>query len=198
MLGASASLLIEGSSRSLALAGLGLLAGALLVSVSHRFTDRHEDLSVGALSGAAARRAILVVGVMTVHSLAEGVGVGASFGGGSGFGVLIAVAIAVHNVPEGLAISLVLVPAGTRVRTAAWWSVFSSLPQPLVAVPAFAFVEASRSLLPLGLGFAAGAMIWLVVRDLLPEALAQASRRVVLTDGAAAFVAMLAFQLLFL
>ena len=64
-----------------------------------------------------------------------------------------------------------LVPRGASPRTAAAWSVFSSLPQPLMAVPAFLFVEAFSEFLPIGLGFAAGAMLWLVVADLIPEAL---------------------------
>ena len=60
-------------------------------------------------------------------------------------------------------------PRGTRVLSAARWSIFSSLPQPLVAIPAFALVESFRGVLPLGLGFGAGAMIALVVVELLPE-----------------------------
>jgi len=135
---------------------------------------------------------------MTVHSVAEGVGVGAAFGGGETLGILIAVAIAIHNVPEGLAISLVLVPRGTSVRAAAGWSIFSSLPQPLLAVPAFLFVNAFEGLLPAALGFAAGAMVWMVLKELLPEALTQASPRAVVGTAAGAFVAMAAFQALLL
>ena len=105
----------------------------------------------------------MIVGVMTVHSFTEGVGVGVAFGDGQALGVLIATAIAVHNIPEGLAISLVLVPRGITVLRAAGWSVFSSLPQPLMAVPAFLLVEWFRPVLPIGLGFAGGAMVWMVV-----------------------------------
>jgi len=68
---------------------------------------------------------MLLVGVMTVHSFAEGVGVGVSFGGGESLAWVTALAIAIHNIPEGLAICLVLVPAGVRVLHAAGWSVFS-------------------------------------------------------------------------
>ena len=71
---------------------------------------------MGSLSGEDARRALLIVGVMTVHSAAEGIGVGAAFADGSTLGLLITIAIAVHNIPEGLAISLVLVPRGTSVK----------------------------------------------------------------------------------
>jgi zinc transporter ZupT len=115
-------------------------------------------------------RALVIVAVMTVHSAAEGVGVGVSFGGGDRLGILITAAIAAHNVPEGLAISLVLVPRGASVRSAAWWSVFSSLPQPLIAPFAYLFVETFKTVLPAGLGFAAGAMLWMVWAELLPEA----------------------------
>jgi len=59
-----------------------------------------------------ARKSLLIVGVMTVHSFIEGVGVGVSFGGGLKLGLFITQPIAVHNMPKGLAISLVLVPRG--------------------------------------------------------------------------------------
>ena len=109
--------------------------------VVRRWLSRRDHLELGALRGADALKAFMIVGVMTAHSFTEGVGVGVSFGAGEALGVLIAIAIAVHNIPEGLAISLVLVPRGVRVRSAAAWSIFSSLPQPLMAVPAFLFVE---------------------------------------------------------
>jgi ZIP family zinc transporter len=104
----------------------------------------------------------------------------------------------VHNIPEGLAISLVLVPRGTSVRSAAGWSIFSSLPQPLMAVPAFLFVEAFSGVLPVGLGFAAGAMVWLVGADLLPEALETTGAGTVAVAVAGSALAMLVFLILLL
>ena len=195
MLGASGGLVIEGIDRATLGAVLGAAAGALFVVLAHRLVDPQGALEVGGLTGADARKAVLIVGVMTVHSVAEGVGVGASFGGGDAFGLLIALAIAVHNIPEGFAISLVLVPRGTRVRSAAAWSIFSSLPQPLMAVPAYLFVEQFDALLPVGLGFAAGAMIWMAAAELLPDALAHTRRRTVALDAGLAFATMLGLQL---
>lgn len=195
MLGASASLILEGVGRSGGRTVIGAAVGALFVALAYRFVGENEALHLGTLHGADARKALLIVGVMTAHSAAEGIGVGAAFGDTRTFGVLIAAAIAVQNVPEGLAISLVLVPRGTPVRSAAGWSVFSSLPQPLLAVPAFLFVDRFSTVLPIGLGFAAGAMVWMVCRDLLPEALAQGPRRAVALDAAIAFALMLLLQL---
>lgn len=179
MVGASLGLLVEGGrlgvGRTLLGAALGWLGMAALGS-----------LGAGRSPGA------LVVGVMTVHSAAEGVGIGVSFGTGAVFGLLVALAIAVHNVAEGLAISLVLVPRGASVAAAAAWSVFSSLPQPVFAVPAFLFVSEFESILPAGLGFAAGAMAWLALTRLAPES----RPRYLAGVAVPAALAMVAFQLL--
>ena len=194
MLGAGLSLLVEGADRSAQRTAIGALAGVLFVHLTQKLLERVGTPDLGQLSGADARKALLIVAVMTVHSASEGIGVGASFGGGEQLGLVIAVAIAVHNIPEGLAISLVLVPRGTRVSTAAGWSIFSSLPQPLLAVPAFLFVEQFGSLLPVGLGFAAGAMIWMLARELVPEAVTQIPKVEVVGVGAVACVGMVVFQ----
>jgi zinc transporter ZupT len=132
---------------------------------------------------------------MTVHSFAEGIGVGVSFGESHTFGAFISIAIAIHNIPEGLAISLILIPRGTSVRKAAWWSIFSSIPQPLMAIPAFLFVLTFKPFLPVGLGLAAGAMFWMVFRELLPEARENLKKNRVYAISAITAVAMILFQL---
>lgn len=171
MLGASVGLLIEGRSYGIPQTIAGGGVGMLFILAGERWLGGRE-LHFGALRGAGARQVLFLLVVMTLHSFSEGVAVGVSFGGGAELALLITVAIAVHNVPEGLAISAVMRPRGASIAACAGWSVFSSLPlpQPLMAVPAFLFVEAFRPLLPYGLGFAAGAMIFMVLFELLPEA----------------------------
>jgi ZIP family zinc transporter len=198
MIAASALLFYEGAHESFLRMAAGALVGVLFVAWASRRLAGRKGVHFEALAGADARRALLLVGVMTVHSFAEGVGVGAAFGGGKSVGLVTALAIAIHNIPEGLAISLVLVPQGVGVLRAAGWSVFSSLPQPLVAVPAFLFVAFFNGLVPLGLGFAGGAMLWMVAVEVIPDALHTSSRRSVAIALSASTVAMLALEALLL
>jgi len=195
MLAASVGLASEGARMDVPRLVVGALIGVAFIVAVERILDHEHATSLGALRGEDARKALLIMVVMTVHSVAEGVGVGSAFAGDAALGLVIGIAIAVHNIPEGLAISLVLVPRGASIRAAAGWSIVSSLPQPLLAVPAFIFVEQFRSVLPIGLGFAAGAMVWMVFGELLPEALAHASLRVVSLVGFASFAVMGLFQL---
>jgi zinc transporter ZupT len=141
MLAASFGLIYEGVSYNLLRTLVGALIGLGFIVLVRTLLQHDEHPAVFAsMNGLDARKALLVVGVMTMHSFTEGVGVGVSFGGGEALGLFITLAIAVHNIPEGLAISLVLVPRGVGWIRAALWSIFSSLPQPLMAVPAFVFV----------------------------------------------------------
>ena len=176
MLGASIGLVYEGTTiegvdqRIIKVVG-GLILGVSLVLFSQKMLNSTDkDYSIGQVTGASAIKMLMIVGIMTVHSFAEGIGVGVSFGESPSFGSFISIAIAIHNIPEGLAISLILIPRGTTVRKAALWSIFSSLPQPIMAVPAFLFVLAFKMYLPVGLGIAAGAMFWMVFRELIPDA----------------------------
>jgi zinc transporter, ZIP family len=154
MLAASASLLWQGWGLGPARTAFGAALGIVFIVGFRRLVDE---------------RSSVIVPVMTAHSAAEGIGVGVAYGGGQKLGVFITLLIALHNIPEGLAISAVLVPRGASVRSAACWSVFSSLPQPLIAPFAFLFVEQFQAVLPAGLGFAAGAMVWMVWSELLPD-----------------------------
>ncbi len=195
MLAASHSLVQEGTAKQQWLTIAGVATGLVLVYLAFRWIEQQGAPEVSEMKGADAKKALLIVGVMTAHSFAEGIGVGVSYGGGQDLGVFITAAIAVHNIPEGLAIALVLVPRGMSVLKAGGWSVFSSLPQPLMAVPAYMFVTTFVPILPFGLGLAAGAMIWMVFAELMPDANKNLQPATVGLIVVGAFLAMLVFQL---
>jgi zinc transporter ZupT len=193
MLGASFGLVAQGTRFGSWQTVTGATVGVIFILLTQRILGLY-DIQFGRARGAGARRMVLMVVVMTAHSFSEGVAVGVAFGGGVTLAIVITAAIAVHNVPEGLAISAVLRPRGASVLACAGWSIVSSLPQPLMAVPAFLFVEAFREALPYGIGFAAGAMVFMVLVELLPEAYGQARKPTVALLVSLTMVAMVLFQ----
>ena len=196
MLGASFGLVSAGTQYGRIQTLGGSLLGVMFILITQRVLGEYDDdeLVFQAVRGEGARRMLIMVIVMTVHSFSEGVAVGVSFGGGLTLATLITVAIAVHNIPEGVAITAVMRPQGVSVPRCAGWSVLSSLPQPLMAVPAFLFVEAFRPALPWGLGFAAGAMVFMVLVELLPEAFHEGRRPAVATLATLSIIGMVLFQ----
>ncbi|QLH77053.1 ZIP family metal transporter [Halosimplex rubrum] len=171
--------------------GPGVVAGVALVVVGHEVLADAE-FDAREYEEADFRKLVLILGILTVHSFPEGVAVGVSFAElgiddpslatvtlGSltlpVLAVFMTVAISIHNVPEGVAISIPLRSMGVSEWRMVWWAVFSSLPQPLGAVVAYYFVTLAERFLPFGFGFAAGAMVYLVATEFVPEALERGS-----------------------
>lgn len=108
---------------------------------------------------------------MTIHNFPEGMAVGVSFGGQEfGRSVALAWGIGLQNLPEGAVVSLPLARYGYSLRTAFLIGQLSGMVEPLGGVLGAVSVMWARSFLPYALAFAAGAMIYVVVDDLLPEA----------------------------
>ncbi|KAL6865098.1 hypothetical protein ACP4OV_016249 [Aristida adscensionis] len=163
----------------------GILCGGIFIWLCKKFLEQYGEVSMLDIKGADASKVILVVGIMTLHSFGEGSGVGVSFAGSKGFsqGLLVTIAIAVHNIPEGLAVSMVLSSRGVSPPKAMMWSIITSLPQPIVAVPAFLCADTFQKVLPFCTGFAAGCMIWIVIAEVLPDAFKEATPSQVASAG---------------
>lgn len=155
----------------------GFTSGILFILITKKILDHFGSPDLVDIDIADANKMFLIILVMTLHSLTEGIGIGVSFGGASGMrlGQFISFSLAVHNVPEGLAVAVVLTSRKTSSLRAALWAIFTSLPQPFMAIPAFIFIERFVPLLPAGLGFASGAMFYVAVIELLSEAVEDTS-----------------------
>ena len=106
------------------------------------------DASRAGASRARSRRCLLLL-TLFVHSIPEGAAIGVGYATGEiKFGWLLAVAIAVHNIPEGTAVSLPLRANGASVWRCIWYSILTSMPQPIVAVPAFLLVSSFNRCCP--------------------------------------------------
>jgi ZIP family zinc transporter len=128
------------------------------------------------LRSAGGRRSALVFLVLFVHSLPEGFAIGTAWASDrEGLGLFIFLAIALQNIPEGTSVAIPMAAAGFGARQQFWAAVGTSVPQPIGAVVAFLLVDQITGLLPFSFAFAAGAMLALVIVELLPQAVA--SRR---------------------
>jgi zinc transporter, ZIP family len=154
----------------------GLAAGVLFLLAS-RAALEHRDVHVGPLDGAGVRRSLLVFAVLFVHSLPEGLAIGAAFASDTqGLALFIVLAIGLQNVPEGTSVAIPMDSAGFSHGQQFWAAVLTSVPQPIGAVLAYLAVEQVNGLLPFSFAFAAGAMLSLVLVDLVPAAFARGGR----------------------
>lgn len=169
------------------------------VVTTKRCLEAHDHVELDRIEWDNFRKMVLVVLVMTLHSFSEGVAIGVSFGGDSEsrLGFFVSLSLAVHNVPEGLAVAIVLLPRGVSKMDSALWSIFTSLPQAIMAVPAFIGVSHFAPFLPIGLGFAAGAMLNVALCELVPDALSGLGRLdITVSTTISAFGVMSLFQFL--
>jgi ZIP family zinc transporter len=129
-------------------------------------------------SGRPARRAGLLISALTIHNIPEGLAVGVAFAaGGSELGIPIALAIGIQNVPEGFAAGAPLIETGASRRTAAAVAALTGIVEPPAAFAALGAFELASVLLPAGLAFAAGAMLYVIADELIPESHARGHER---------------------
>ncbi|WP_249139023.1 ZIP family metal transporter [Actibacterium sp. MT2.3-13A] len=150
-------------------AGIGL--GALAVAAMNEALPHEHFIAgpEGADPGALARIWLFVIAI-TIHNFPEGLAVGVGFGGGDvGNGLSLATGIGLQNAPEGLAVGLALRAQGYGRLYAFLVATATGLIEPLGGVLGAAAVSASALVLPWGLAFAAGAMIYIISHEIIPE-----------------------------
>lgn len=147
----------------------GLAVGGVLLGVARSRLD-HEAVFMGR-SGPGARTSALVFAVLFVHSLPEGLAIGTAYASDrAGLSLFVILAIAIQNIPEGTSVAIPMEATGYGRARQFWAAVGTSAPQPVGAVIAYLAVEQVNGLLPFSFAFAAGAMLSLIVVELLPDA----------------------------
>ncbi|MCX6350033.1 MAG: ZIP family metal transporter [Candidatus Aureabacteria bacterium] len=161
-----------------ALAGF-LLGGLFLWAVDKVLPHLHPGFTSSETEGIRTswQRSVLLVLAITLHNIPEGLAVGVAFGAAAfglpsatlGGAIALAIGIGLQNLPEGMAVAFPLRREGMAVGKAFWYGQLSGFVEPIAGViGAYAVVQA-RPLLPYALAFAAGAMIFVVVEELIPE-----------------------------
>ncbi|MCX8083368.1 MAG: ZIP family metal transporter [Calditerrivibrio sp.] len=160
---------------------MGFLAGgAFLLAIDNFIPHLHQGLKIEKAEGikTSLQRSILLVLAITIHNIPEGLAVGVAFGSvhsqanftSIGGAIALAVGIGIQNFPEGAAVSIPLMREGFSKRKAFFYGQISGIVEPIAAVIGAYAVSIAEPLLPYALSFAAGAMIYVVVEELIPEA----------------------------
>jgi ZIP family zinc transporter len=180
-------------------ATIGLLAGAaFLYAADQLLPHLHAEFPDEAHTEGprvAWQRSTLLMLAMTLHNFPEGMAVGVSFGGGDvAAATALAIGIGLQNVPEGLAIALPLRAAGMSRGRAFFWGQFSAVVEPIAGVMGAALVLVSSAFLPYGMAAAAGAMLYVVVEELIPETVRSGTTDIATLGFIAGFAVMMALD----
>ena len=174
------------------LVGLAILSGAALVMAMDRLLP-HEHFIKGpeGLYSPRLRRTWLFVFAIALHNLPEGLAIGVAYATGIDQGHALATGIAIQDVPEGLVVAIALIAAGMARGPAVLVGMASGLVEPVGAVVGASVVLALPMLLPVGLGFAAGAMLFVVSHEIIPESHRQGHEKFATTGLMVGFVLMM-------
>ena len=156
-----------------------LSGGAVLWVIDKSLPHLHLGFPMEEAEGpqTAWQRAVLLVTAITIHNIPEGLAVGVAFGGiitgvpsaSIAAAVALTVGIAIQNFPEGLAVAVPLRGEGMSRARSFWYGQLSAAVEPVAAVIGAAAVVMVAPVLPYALSFAAGAMVYVVVEELIPE-----------------------------
>jgi ZIP family zinc transporter len=180
-------------------ATMGLLIGAAFLYLAdqvlpHLHAEFPDEAEVEGPKVAWRRSALLML-AMTLHNFPEGMAVGVSFGGGDlGSATALAIGIGLQNVPEGLAIALPLRRGGMTRGRAFFWGQLSAAVEPVAGVLGAYLVLVSATFLPYGMAAAAGAMLYVVVEELLPETVRSGTADVATLGFIVGFAVMMALD----
>jgi ZIP family zinc transporter len=140
----------------------------------------------------------LFVIAMTIHNFPEGLAVGIGFGSGDfAAGLVVAVAIALQNMPEGLAVALPLVREGYSRRKSLGYATLTGLVEPLGGLLGLVLISVFLPFQSFGLAFAAGAMLFVVSDEMIPESHRKGFERQATFGLIAGFVLMMFMDCLF-
>lgn len=151
------------------IAGL-LMGAALLYTIHQRLPHEHFTLGPEGPSAAHIHRIWLFVIAITLHNFPEGMAVGVGFGGGNiSNGVALAIGIGLQNIPEGLAVAVSLLGINHSRTKAFGIAILTGLVEPIGGIFGATMVWLAEPIMPWTLGFAAGAMLFIISDEIIPE-----------------------------
>jgi ZIP family zinc transporter len=149
---------------------LGIIIGAIVLHLVDRFIPHFHPMLGAEGPSSRLSKVWLFALAITIHNFPEGLAVGVSFGSGDvAAGLVVAMAIGLQNMPEGLAVALPLLREGYSRRRSLWYGTLTGLVEPVGGLLGVALVSVFHPILPWALAFAAGAMLFVVSDEIIPE-----------------------------
>ncbi len=174
---------------------IGMLLGAFFLHLSDK---KLPHLHFGGLPDAqmeTLQRISLFIIAITIHNFPEGMSVGVSFGNGDiKNGMILATAIGIQNIPEGLAVALPLVGLGYNKWKAIGIATLTGLVEPVGGLLGITMVTVFTPIIPIAMGFAAGAMLFVISEEIIPETHSSGRSRVATFALMIGFIIMLALE----
>ncbi|MHA1399450.1 MAG: ZIP family metal transporter [Candidatus Heimdallarchaeaceae archaeon] len=150
---------------------VGILFGAVFIDLIDKWAPHKHFIAgpEGTISKRLAATWLFIIAI-TIHNFPEGLAVGVSFGTEQvASGTIVAMAIGLQNIPEGTAVAMPLLREGYKRRKAFFIALFTGLVEPVGAFIGVAAVTVAKFFLGFGMAFAAGAMIFVVIDEIIPE-----------------------------
>ena len=180
------------------IAVLGIILGAITLHLVDRFIPHFHPMLGAEGPPSRLSKVWLFALAITIHNFPEGLAVGVSFGTGDvAAGLVVAMAIGLQNMPEGLAVALPLLREGYSRRRSLWYGTLTGLVEPVGGLLGVALVSVFHSVLPWALAFAAGAMLFVVSDEIIPESHRKGFEREATFGFMAGFVIMMVLDSLF-
>ncbi|MCK4494325.1 MAG: ZIP family metal transporter [Methylococcales bacterium] len=187
LLGAAAGIMLAATAFSLILPGMeigdslwtdkglwvvsiGMIIGALFLHYTdEKLPHLHFETENKAKSDSLQKISLFIIAI-TIHNFPEGMAVGVSFGTGDlNRGLVLSIAIALQNIPEGLAVALPLVALGYNKWKAVGIATLTGLVEPIGGLLGITMASVFTPFLPIAMGFAAGAMLFVITEEIIPE-----------------------------
>lgn len=189
-------------------AAAGFLAGGLFLRGADKLLPHlHIGLPMEQSEGIKTkwRRSTLLILAITLHNIPEGLAVGIAFGAAAtgslsatlGAAVVLAIGIGIQNLPEGMAVSVPLKREGHSSKKSFWYGQLSGIVEPVAGVIGAWAVMVIQPILPYALAFAAGAMIFVVIEEVIPEAQSNGNNDLATMGGIAGFTLMMVLDIAF-
>jgi ZIP family zinc transporter len=155
----------------------GFVAGVATLYILERIIPHvHQHIRKKELEGPK-KKVILIGGAIALHNIPEGLAIATAFAASNQLGWFVALTLAIQDIPEGILIAAPLVCYGMSKTKAVGFGIFSGVVETVAAILGYLFLSSFSAIIPWALAFSAGAMVYVILVELLPDAFSRGMKK---------------------